>query len=57
MGLYKNFPLSVFVIIFLILFIFERERERERPHEWQGGAERKKETQNPKQVPGSELSA
>ena len=34
------------------MFIFERERERESSR---GGAER--ETQNPKQAPGSELSA
>ena len=31
-----------------------RERETERE---QGGAERERETQNPKQAPGSELSA
>ena len=34
------------------LLFFERERE----HKW-GGAERERETQNPKQPPGSELSA
>ena len=35
--------------------LFERERERERAIG--GGAERKRETQNPKQPPESELSA
>ena len=35
----------------------ETERERERQSTSRGGAERERETQNPKQVPGSELSA
>ena len=39
-----------FVLIFKCLFIFERETE----HEWESVRER--ETQNPKQAPGSELS-
>ena len=33
----------------------ERERERERENKWGRGRER--DTQNPKQAPGSELSA
>ena len=37
----------------ILMFIFEKERERE----WERLAERRRETQNPKQVPGSELSA
>ena len=37
-------------LFFFLIFIFERERERDR----EGGAER--ETQNPKQTPGSKLS-
>ena len=37
------------------MFILERERERER--ESRGGAEREREAQNPKQDPGSKLSA
>ena len=39
--------------LFFLMFIFERERE----HEQGRGRERKRETQNLKQVPGSELSA
>ena len=35
------------------MFIFEREKESMS----KGGAERERETQNPKQAPGSELSA
>ena len=34
---------------------FERQRETE--HEWAGEGQREGETQNPKQAPGSELSA
>ena len=49
-----------FFSIFL-MFIFARERERERERERAsmsgGGAERARETQNPKQAPSSELSA
>ena len=37
------------------MFGFERERERESEHEQKRGAERGR--QNPKQAPGSELSA
>ena len=37
---------------FKCLFIFERERQRAS----EGGAERERETQNPKQVPGSAMS-
>ena len=36
------------------MFIFERERETE--HKW-GRGKKERETQNPKQAPGSELSA
>ena len=39
-----------FLIFFYILFIFERQSET--AHEWRRG--REKETQNPKQAPGSE---
>ena len=39
------------------MFIFERERGRERERASRGGTERGRETQNPKQAPGSELSA
>ena len=37
------------------MFIFEREKERDRARAWEG--QRERETQNPKQAPGSELSA
>ena len=37
------------------MFIFERERERERESKHELG--RGRETENPKQAPGSELSA
>ena len=39
------------------MFIFERERKRQRQSASRGGAEREREAQNPKQAPGSELSA
>ena len=39
------------ISFFFLIFIFEREREREA-----GEQQREKETQDPKQVPGSELS-
>ena len=39
------------------MFIYFRERERERAHEQGRGRERETHTQNPKQAPGSELSA
>ena len=42
-------------IFFKHLFIFESERERER-EKMSGKGQREKKTQNPKQVPGSELS-
>ena len=38
------------------MFIFDRERERETEHEW-GEGQRERETQNPEQVPDSELLA
>ena len=38
------------------MFIFERKRERERVRAGEEG-QRERETQNPKQAPGSELSA
>ena len=37
------------------MFIFERERDRQTEHKQAG--QRERETQNPKQAPGSELSA
>ena len=39
------------------MFIFERERERERQSMRRGEGQRERKTQNPKQAPGSELSA
>ena len=39
------------------MFIFERERERERERTRAGEGQRVRETQNPKQTTGSELSA
>ena len=45
----------MFKKIFLMFSLFLRERKRETKYE-RGGAERK-ETQTPKQAPGSELSA
>ena len=48
----------LFLNVFLMfLFTFERERERDRDRASGGGAERARETQNPKQTPGSQLSA
>ena len=41
-------------VIFLNVFIYFWERERQ--HEW-GERQRERDTQNPKQAPGSELSA
>ena len=46
---------SLFYFFNVCLFLTERERERERQSMSGGGTER--ETQNPKQAPGSELSA
>ena len=46
---------SHFQKIFKCLFIFERGRERDRAGVGEG--QRKRETENPKQAPGSELSA
>ena len=40
----------------MFLFIFERETETETECEW-GERQREREIQNPKQAPGSELSA
>ena len=49
-------PMTLCPIFFLMfLFIFERERERQSVS--RGGAERERKTQNPKQAPGSQLSA
>ena len=42
---------------FLLTFIFERERDRERDRAQTGKGKRERATQNPKQAPGSELSA
>ena len=39
------------------MFILERERERESERASEGGTGRERETQNPKQALGSELSA
>ena len=54
--------LRVFFLIFFKMFILflrerERERERERHRAQAGQGQRKGETQNVKQAPGSELSA
>ena len=38
---------------FILMFIFERERERSQA----GKGQRERKTQNPKQAPGSQLSA
>ena len=46
----KYFLLKIF---FNVLFIFKTERDRVRA----GEGQRERETQNPKQAPGSELSA
>ena len=37
------------------MFSFERDRERERDRVWAGERQKERETQNPKQAPGSEL--
>ena len=52
-GLFK------FFFLFYILLIFERDRERESTHGCTqvGEGQRERETQNPKQGPGSEPSA
>ena len=39
------------------MFIYFWQRERERDRAWAGEVQRERETQNPKQAPGSELSA
>ena len=51
----STFPFLALLIAFLmpLLFIFETERDRA----WAGEGQRERETQNRKQVPGSELSA
>ena len=43
--------------VFLMLYLFLRERERESASERLGEKQREGETQNWKQIPGSELSA
>ena len=45
---------ELFVVVFL-MFIFERNGEKQSMS--RGGAERERETQNQRQVPGSKLSA
>ena len=47
--------ISIKLFLIFLIFIFERERERER--ERAGEGQREREPQNPKQAPGSELSA
>ena len=59
---HQLFVWSVFLLIYLfvylkITFIFEREKERERDRARAGEGQRDREAQNPKQAPGSELSA
>ena len=44
-----------FKIFFMFIYFWEREKERDRA--WVGERQRARETQNPKQAPGSELSA
>ena len=51
----KNKKFYGTTIFFLMFIIFERETERDR--EQAGEGQRERETQNPKQAPGSELSA
>ena len=41
----------------MFIFTFGRERGRETECEWGRGRKRGRETQDPKQAPGSELSA
>ena len=58
--LFKFICYFLFVFIYFLkkivnVYFWERERERERA--WHGERQRKKETQNLKQAPGSELSA
>ena len=45
--------LFIYLFILTFLFIFGTERDRA----WAGEGQRERETQDPKQVPGSELSA
>ena len=49
----REAPLYLFLKFFLHVYLFLRQRETE--HEWRRGE--REETQNPKQAPGSELSA
>ena len=49
----KESLLSFWFFIFFLTFIYLSETETE--HEW-GKRQRERETQNPKQVPGSKLS-
>ena len=46
-----------FLLNFFDVYLFMREREREKECEWERGRERERRRQNPKQAPGSELSA
>ena len=46
---------NIVAIFFLMFYLFLRERQRDRTCAGKGQGER--ETQNPKQAPGSELSA
>ena len=48
---------SFFLFLKKKFFVYLSLRERERQTMSRGGAERERETQNPKQAPGSELSA
>ena len=50
--------LSLFFFFnFFLMFIFERQRQRDRDRAQVVERQRERETKNPKQAPGSELSA
>ena len=49
--------IRIFFFNFFNVYLFLTERERERERMGGEGAERQRETQNPKQAPGSKLSA
>ena len=49
----KTFLLMETLFFYMFIYFWEREREQA----WAGEGQREKETQNPKQAPGSELSA
>ena len=51
----SNYFDDFYLFIFFNVYLFLRERERERAQAGEG--QREKETRNPKQAPGSELSA